>query len=208
MKNQEIIKKVSDYYTKKIIENGVSANGVDWNGKESQYLRFEQLSKVLEWHLNSKISLIDFGCGYGEFINFLRTKNAEFAYFGLDISEKMLEEARKQHNQTNLQFFRKIEDCGERDFLIASGVFNVRDKFSDADWKEYIEQNLQVFNQFAKKGFAFNMLTSYSDKPFMKDYLYYANPLYFFDYCKKHFSKNVALLHDYDLYEFTLLVRK
>jgi hypothetical protein len=26
--------------------------------------------------------------------------------------------------------------------------------------------------------------------------------------CKRRFSRNVALLHDYDLYEFTVLVRK
>jgi len=42
----------------------------------------------------------------------------------------------------------------------------------------------------------------------MKDDLYYADPCYFFDYCKKKFSKNIALLHDYGLYEFTILVRK
>ncbi|MBM3138043.1 MAG: class I SAM-dependent methyltransferase, partial [Chloroflexi bacterium] len=29
-----------------------------------------------------------------------------------------------------------------------------------------------------------------------------------FDYCKVNFSKNVALLHDYKLYDFTIIVRK
>jgi hypothetical protein len=52
------------------------------------------------------------------------------------------------------------------------------------------------------------VLTKYSDKEYMKEYLYYADPLYLFDYCKKHFSKNVALLHDYNLYEFSIIVRK
>ena len=42
----------------------------------------------------------------------------------------------------------------------------------------------------------------------MKDHLFYADPCFFFDHCKKHFSKNVALLHDYGMYEFTILVRK
>ena len=42
----------------------------------------------------------------------------------------------------------------------------------------------------------------------MKDYLYYGDPLFYFDYSKRHFSRNVALLHDYDLYEFTLLIKK
>ncbi len=32
--------------------------------------------------------------------------------------------------------------------------------------------------------------------------------LFFFDYCKRNFSKNVALLRNYGLYDFTVLVRK
>jgi len=52
------------------------------------------------------------------------------------------------------------------------------------------------------------MLTKYSDREYMKEYLYYADPLFIFDYCKRNFSKKVALIHDYELYEFTILVRK
>jgi hypothetical protein len=29
-----------------------------------------------------------------------------------------------------------------------------------------------------------------------------------FDLCKRRYSRNVALLHDYEIYEFTILVRK
>jgi hypothetical protein len=57
-------------------------------------------------------------------------------------------------------------------------------------------------------GFAFNCLTSYSDAERKRDYLYYADPCALFDLCKRRYSRNVALLHDYGLYEFTLLVRK
>ena len=39
----------------------------------------------------------------------------------------------------------------------------------------------------------------------MKDYLFYADPCQLFDYCKQNFSKQVALLHDYRLYEFTII---
>ena len=38
--------------------------------------------------------------------------------------------------------------------------------------------------------------------------LYYADPCALFDHCKTKYSRNVALLHDYGLYEFTLIVRK
>jgi hypothetical protein len=57
-------------------------------------------------------------------------------------------------------------------------------------------------------GFAFNCLTAYSDAHKMQSYLYYADPCRLFDLCKRRYSRNVALLHDYGLYEFTILVRK
>jgi hypothetical protein len=38
--------------------------------------------------------------------------------------------------------------------------------------------------------------------------LYYADPLETFELCARQFSPRVALLHDYPLYEFTMIVRK
>jgi hypothetical protein len=52
------------------------------------------------------------------------------------------------------------------------------------------------------------MLTSYSDPDRMRPDLYYANPGEIFDQCKQRYSPQVALLHDYGLWEFTVLVRK
>ena len=65
---------------------------------------------------------------------------------------------------------------------------------------------LDNLNAFSRKGFAFNLLTSYVD--WKEGHLYYADPLFFFDYCKKKFSGRVALLHDYPLWEWTMLIRK
>ncbi len=53
----------------------------------------------------------------------------------------------------------------------------------------------------------FNCLTSYSDPEKKRDELYYADPCALFDMCKRRYSRQVALLHDYGLYEFTILVR-
>ncbi|MGH6609130.1 MAG: class I SAM-dependent methyltransferase, partial [Burkholderiaceae bacterium] len=58
------------------------------------------------------------------------------------------------------------------------------------------------------RGFAFNSLTVYSDPDKKRADLYYADPCALFDRCKRLYSRNVALLHDYDLYDFTILVRK
>jgi hypothetical protein len=94
------------------------------------------------------------------------------------------------------------------DYTVASGIFNIRFGCDDESWLKYILETLSSMNEKSRDGFAFNILTKYSDREFMKPELYYADPAYLFDYCKKNFSRNVALLHDYDQYDFTIIVRK
>jgi hypothetical protein len=65
-------------------------------------------------------------------------------------------------------------------------------------------------NALCSKGFSFNMLTKYSDPERMAERpdLFFGDPLFFFDFCKRNFSRNVALLHDYGVYDYTIIVRK
>lgn len=202
----KIISGVKEYYTEKIKENGVSAKGVDWNSKESQYLRFKQLCNVIAKH---QFSIIDYGCGYGELINYIDPKYSMYEYYGFDISDEMLAEAKKLFENNSKVKFSSLPYENKVDYVIASGLFNVKLNLATNDeWLEYIIETLNSINSLSVNGFSFNALTMYSDKDYMKDYLYYSDPLFLFDYCKRNFSKNVALLHDYDLYEFTIIVRK
>jgi hypothetical protein len=91
---------------------------------------------------------------------------------------------------------------------VVSGTFNMKLDASQEDWTELVVENITRMNEHSQKGFSFNLLTKYSDPEYMRPDLYYADPGFFFDYCKRHFSKNVAVLHDYGLYDFTILVRK
>ena len=84
----------------------------------------------------------------------------------------------------------------------------MKKEVKDNVWLDYILNQLEVINHKSRKGFGFNLLTSYSDSEFKDDELFYAEPDFFFNYCKKKFSKNVALLHDYEEYDFTVIVRK
>jgi SAM-dependent methyltransferase len=205
--NQELLNKVSEYYSKRILEHGPTPQGVDWNGEESQNIRFEQLMKVADASIG-EFSLLDFGCGYGGMLDFLEPQYGErMKYFGLDISKEMIKAAKTKYTN-RAEFFEVLPDNFKADYLVASGVFNVRQEIDDEQWWDYIVKTLDQFDQIATKGFSFNILTSYSDKPFMRDYLYYANPEKLFSYCKTHYSRHVALLHDYPLYEFTILVKK
>jgi SAM-dependent methyltransferase len=207
MKNKKILNDVNSYYTDKILKNGLTPQGVDWNSAESQNLRFEILSTDI--HASKHFSVIDYGCGYGSMFNFYKTQYHDFDFLGYDISEEMINNAKKIHSvDKNAKWFTDIKEVPNADFVIASGIFNVRLENSEKDWLVYILDTLKTINEKSTKGFSFNMLTKYSDAEYMKDYLYYADPLFIFDYCKRNFSKYVALKHDYPLYEFSISVKK
>lgn len=203
----DLLSPVASYYTKKINEFGPQPRGVDWNGVDGQVLRFSQLSSVLD--ADATFSIADVGCGYGALLDFLVERYPSFEYTGIDISDAMIEAASQLHaGKPRASFVAGTEPPEPTDFAVASGIFNVKLGGDDAVWRNYIYATLEKMHHFTKRGFAFNCLTSYSDAERMRPDLYYADPCEFFDLCKRRFSKNVALLHDYGLYEFTIIVRK
>jgi SAM-dependent methyltransferase len=148
-------------------------------------------------------TVLDFGCGYGALVECLPDRSA---YVGYDISDEMVSAARARY--PGVRFTSSEADLEPVDYVVASGIFNVKAGTGDAAWIDYVAATLERFDSLATGGFAFNMLTSYSDPPLMREDLYYADPLRWFDECKRRYARNVALLHDYGLYEFTIIVRK
>ena len=203
----ELLTEIAGYYSAKLVEYGANAKGVDWNSEASQILRFEQLTKLIG--PTEGFSLNDLGCGYGALFGYLRKRYENFSYAGCDISAAMVAAAQAHnHGAGNARFIIAAEPPEVADYGVASGIFNVRLKRSDSEWRDYLEATLDVMNRTSRRGFSFNCLTAYSDADKMRHDLYYADPCGLFDHCKQHYSRHVALLHDYGLYEFTILVRK
>lgn len=204
----KLLKEVADYYGGKLLQHGETAKGVDWNGESSQHARFEELCRLINGA--ATFSVNDLGCGYGAMKDFLRQRYGDmFNYCGIDVSAEMIAAAQRRHDgDARARFVCMGAPDQTADFGIASGIFNVRQQRPDAEWREYIENTLDELDRTSLRGFAFNCLTSYSDEEKKRSHLFYADPLYFFDLCKRRYSRNVALLHDYELYEFTILVKK
>ena len=206
-KKAELLREVADYYSSKLAQHGETSRGVDWNNETSQTLRFEQLCKIIA--TPEGFSINDLGCGYGAFFEFLENRFQAVSYLGVDVSRDMVLAAERRHQgNARVRFTIASEPNYFADYGVASGIFNVRLGRSDAEWLAYLESALDILDQTSRRGFAFNCLTSYSDEDKKRDDLYYADPCLLFDICKRRYSRQVALLHDYGLYEFTILVRK
>lgn len=204
---EDTLKEVLNYFHEKLAIHGAVPQGVDWNSIRSQTIRFEQLARIID--TKTSFSILDYGCGFGSLVNYLDEQGFQYQYTGFDPLESMLAKAQELHiSKPYCQFTWVEETLPFADFVVASGIFNVKLDIADALWADYCLCLLGRMNELSQKGFAFNMLTKYSDTHKMRADLYYGDPLFLFDYCKRNFSRNVALLHDYDLYDFTILVRK
>ena len=205
----ETQKKLSQYFSEKLDQFGATPKGVDYNGPEAQTLRFEQLVKVID--PSEPFSVIDYGSGYGAMFDFLHGKGWKFEYYGIDLIEKMVLAGREAHkNYPNAHFTTTEADVPIADYLLAGAIFNIKLEETNAAWQGFVVRTLARMNELCSKGFSFNMLTKYSDTDRMdqRPDLFFGDPLFFFDFCKRNFTRDVALLHDYGLYDFTILVRK
>lgn len=203
----DVLSPVGQYYSEKIKAHGATPKGVDWNDAASQEKRFAQLALVAG--RRTAFSLNDIGCGYGALLEFLVSRGHRVQYRGWDISSEMVETARVRHAGRADATFRVGSLPSElADYSVASGIFNVRLGATDSDWLQHIHRTLDEMNQSSVCGFAFNCLSVYSDMDRRRPDLFYADPRELFDLCMTRYARDVALLHDYGLYEFTMLVQK
>jgi SAM-dependent methyltransferase len=194
------------YYAGKLREHGATHRGVDWNSAQSQELRFAQLLRVCQE--SPVLAINDYGCGYGALVDYLADTGRPFEYGGYDASADMIAAAKVRHgDRPGCEFTSVRDDLKRRPFTIASGVFNVKLDAGSDEWWAYVLRVLDDIASASSQGFAFNLLTSYSDPERRRDDLFYAQPEAVFSHCMQRFSKRVALIHDYALYEFTVLVR-
>jgi SAM-dependent methyltransferase len=204
--SSDIRRSVAEYYAGKLAEHGPSARGVDWNGEDSQRCRHRQFLRLFADE--PRASILDLGCGYGDFLRFIRSQGHEGLYIGYDIAPEMIDAAIRLHGEASDR--RWLVDAAPKetaDYAVASGVLNVKGDFSVKDWAIYVRETIDLLSRAGRRGFAFNVLSMSSDPAFRKQNLYYASPVEMLAYCLERFGRSVALLQDYGLWEFTILVR-
>ena len=206
--NAQIAEKLKNHFDHLVANTDSRLAAVDWKSKDAQHNRFRELLRVVE-NPRERFSINDYGCGNGELIDFLISRDCDFDYFGFDVSPLMLEQAREKFGKfANCRFSNSPQDLFVADYTIASGVFNLKFDCAEDDWRNYMREKIVEMWAKSKRGLAFNALTSYSDVEFRRRDLFYADPLEWFDFCKREVSPRVALLHDYPEFDFTIIARQ
>lgn len=206
MIDSPILQEAAAYYASKLDAHGATPQGVDWNGTDSHEQRHRQFLRLLDG--NSDASIIDLGCGFGDFLRFLRTVGHRGRFIGYDIAPSMIDKARELHGEdVDRQWHLGAEPAETADFAIASGIFNVKGDVTNEIWARYVHRTIDILARAGRRGFAFNVLSMSSDPDRRRTKLYYADPVDMLAQCLARYGRSVALLQDYGLYEFTVMVR-
>jgi SAM-dependent methyltransferase len=195
------------FFEEKLAEHGATPRGMDFNSEAAVHARYRQVLRALQ--SDRDFSLNDFGCGYGALADYMTANGfTDFRYTGYDITRAMIEAARVKFAAAPHRFVEGgQEGLQPADYTVASGVFNMKQNASTEVWAQYVRDCLAAMYDASTNAMSATFLTSYSDADRMRDDLYYPDPAEIFAFGKT-LSRNVAVLHDYELYDFTLVVRR
>ena len=202
MMNQEEKDSLLSLYEDRLEKYGHSYKTVGWGSRESQELRFNILFRNVD--IENK-SILDLGCGLGDVIDYLNNAGvSNYQYIGVDISDKLIDQAKRRHKGENIKFIVKniIDDeLPKADVVIASGMLTFNIEYNRVN----IESIMKKIFQSSRELCAINFLSSYVDFELEKNLHF--SPEKIFSYAK-NISNFVSIYHDYPLYEFTVQLRR
>lgn len=113
------------FFRRHLHAHGDSPQAMRWT-PQGQRRRYEAFRELLG-DLDGK-SLLDFGCGTGDFYGFLRERGAPKAYCGVDVNEDLVALARRKFPDAEFLVLDVDERPWARHFdtVVACGVFNLR----------------------------------------------------------------------------------
>ncbi len=191
----------------RLADKGATPQGLYWRDTDSMNRRFDQILTVCR-HETQDFGFSDLGCGYGGLYTRARELGLPVTrYLGYDISDKMLDAARQHVASDTAEFIRGDRLARQNGYPFGCGIVHMPPPGTEeVVWTRDVESIVHNLNEHSTRGFAFNSLSTYVD--YRQSDLYYGDPLYFFDFCKKQISRKVSLLHDADNWEWTIYVRK
>lgn len=187
-------------YSQSFARYGVSPEALGWT-KGRQDLRFQALSRVL----TPNCSVLDFGCGFGDFHQFLLDKSFPHSYRGVDVVPEFVDSASRRFPGLAVDlvsFGGRI--LGDFDYVIASGVFNF---LYTEDWsrhQELVFSILQELFRVSRKGIAVDFASPVVD--FLAKDSYHQSLDALVEFVAVNLSRKFSIDHSYLPFEFSILI--
>jgi ubiquinone/menaquinone biosynthesis C-methylase UbiE len=181
-------KQLLDFYTRHLKDFGDTPQGVRWT-PEGQLRRYETLLRISGD--SSGKTVLDFGCGKGDFYGFMKEKGLSLHYCGIDINKDLVELAMRKYPEAEFIVMDIDETEFNRDFdvIFVCGVFNLR----IAGIEESMKHILKKLFRLCKEALHVNLLTSYVPQKSVE--LFYVKPEELLTFAIAELSPSVTLMH-------------
>jgi ubiquinone/menaquinone biosynthesis C-methylase UbiE len=152
----------SRWYEEKVALHGYDHQGLGFRNRSSQQRRFGALLALGDFDGRS---VLDVGCGFGDFLAFLRDHGINPRYTGVDICEPMIRRCRERFAASDASFHvadvLAFEPTEAHDFVVASGIFGLDSR----DARARIRPTMRRMFHWAGIGMAANFLSQRSLEP-------------------------------------------
>jgi SAM-dependent methyltransferase len=169
---------------------------------EGQLKRYHMLADIAPARDLNKATVLDYGCGTGDFYNFLKRRGIHVKYTGVDINDNFIRLAKEKYPECTFRVMNADDDQfdGFYDYIFICGVFNLQVPGVDDDLKNA----LVTLFKHCNKGLALSALSSHA--PIKDPELHCTSPEEMVKFSLENLSPFIALRHDRIQYDFTLYV--
>jgi ubiquinone/menaquinone biosynthesis C-methylase UbiE len=146
---------IKSYHIKRLHKWGDNRSKIlGWTSDDAQKIRFNVITSRVNFN---NVSLLDLGCGDGDFKCFLDKQFSNFDYIGIDQQPEFITYAKQRFkDQSNTWFYHTdFEHCQlpNVDIVVACGSLSYRCSNPD-----YYMKRIEQFYKAANDTFIFNML--------------------------------------------------
>lgn len=153
---EETLKTNNDTYNNYLRKSSNRSGMVAWERPRSQDVNFRFITK----YLNDNDSILDYGCGIGDFIKYLEKYKKISDYLGVDINDNFINMAKKDYPNNEFQLIKNVNEIkGKWDSVCAIGVFTwfiTKNDFINTIHKLYEVCNKQVLITCLYDAFAYD----------------------------------------------------
>lgn len=187
---------VVERYQRRIAEHGPTFASLNSGNEEKQKLRHSVHASALR---EARPSILEIGCGLGDFYKYLLEQNRNCAYHGYDIVPEYIAECRRIYPRAKFELRNIFADGieGTYDTVVMSQVLNNR--YQKSDNMQVIQRALEVSFQHSRVSVSVDMLSTYVD--FHNPDLFYYPPEDIFRIART-IAPRVLIRHDYRAFEF------
>jgi len=188
--------RVIQRYQQRIAEHGATFASLNSGSEEKQAIRQWVHASALR---GERPSILEVGCGLGDFYKYLMTQGRNCSYHGYDIVPEYVAECQRVYPQAEFGvrniFLNGIE--GSYDTVVMSQVLNNR--YQKSDNMLVMRRALELAYQHTRVSVSVDMLSTYVD--FRNPDLFYYSPEDIFRMAKA-IAPRVLIRHDYRAFEF------